>query len=337
MTMERWNSSVNVDVMDISRDLFGKPWDLVKWELTYACNLKCIHCLVNAGEPDPSEINQKKLLKKIASKVSAIEPSMVLLSGGEPLLSRHLPLILNELKSHQTFVNIETNGLLINDRMLRLLSRLECDFVCVNLQGINMTHDKIVGVNGAWAKAQESIVSLVKNSINVGILLVVTSLNFSEIGNVIEWAVSRGIQKIFINEGLPLGRGYLNRAIFPHKSSLKRLRNNLNEQYKDLIKKGRLIINFDRLEELKKDSIPGKRKFVIKPDGKVRVSDCIPLLIGDFLADKPSSLYAKINKTLLDHRVRNFIKELKDLKDLTDIKFAGNFLVDRRIVLSKGG
>lgn len=319
--------------MDISGDLFGKPWDLIKWELTYACNLKCVHCLVNAGKPDSCEITERPIIRKIALKISTMEPSMVLLSGGEPFLNKYLPLILNVLKNHHMFVDIETNGLLINNEMLKLLSRLECDFMCINLQGFKAkTHDKFVGVNGAWAKTRETIVSLVKNSINVGLLLVVTTLNFSEVDDIVEWAFSRNVKKLFINEGIPLGRGYLNRTILPSKSSIKRLRDKLYDQHKDSLKKSRLIVNFDRLKELKEHTIPGERKFIVKPNGKIRISDCMPLIIGDFLMDQPSSIYAKINKTLMDPRIRAFVRNLKDLSDLVNIKSVGNFLVDERII-----
>src|SRR6201997_5919824 len=41
------------------------------WELTYACNLACIHCLSSSGRPDPRELTTSECL----AVIDEIEPT----------------------------------------------------------------------------------------------------------------------------------------------------------------------------------------------------------------------------------------------------------------------
>lgn len=316
-------------------DHFYGKLELIKWELTYACNLKCMHCLVDAGEPDPHEINKKSLIIKVAKKISSFEPSTVLLSGGEPFLSKHLFLIIKELKEYDIFVDIESNGALIDAKTVGLLRQLECDFVCLNFQGAKpFTHDKFVGVKGAWARTQKALIELTRGSIDTGVLLVVTNFNIYDVDNIIESAISQNTKIIFINEGFPLGRAYVNRrVIFPQQSQLEKLQDYLYDKYGDLIKNERLVLNIGRIEEFKEYAKSINRKFVIKPNGKVRISDALPIIIGNFLKDTPQALWCKVNKTLTNPLVTDFVNGLQEMDDVMRLKtLEKSFSLDNRIL-----
>ncbi|MHB8482061.1 MAG: radical SAM protein [Nitrospiria bacterium] len=70
-----------------------KPF-LIAWNLTKRCNLKCEHCYLSAGERDAGSIDELKTeecFKTIDEMVKVNPASILVLTGGEPLLRRDLP------------------------------------------------------------------------------------------------------------------------------------------------------------------------------------------------------------------------------------------------------
>jgi len=87
------------------------------WEVTAACNLRCIHCHATSGKPDPHELDTdegKRLIDQIAE---LSEFRTLIYTGGEPLVR---PDIFTLLRHSQAagFINIiATNGTLIDEEM----------------------------------------------------------------------------------------------------------------------------------------------------------------------------------------------------------------------------
>jgi mycofactocin biosynthetic radical S-adenosylmethionine protein MftC len=53
------------------------------WELTYACNLSCVHCLSSSGRRDPRELSTDKC-KAIIDELERMQVFYVNIGGGEP-------------------------------------------------------------------------------------------------------------------------------------------------------------------------------------------------------------------------------------------------------------
>ena len=60
--------------------------NLVIWEVTRRCNLKCKHCCVNGGETykDLSLDDEKKIVKELIRR----KVDKVAISGGEPFVEK---------------------------------------------------------------------------------------------------------------------------------------------------------------------------------------------------------------------------------------------------------
>ena len=57
------------------------------WELTYACNLACIHCLSSSGRADPRELTTAECFAVI-DELQAMQVFYVNIGGGEPTVRR---------------------------------------------------------------------------------------------------------------------------------------------------------------------------------------------------------------------------------------------------------
>jgi mycofactocin biosynthetic radical S-adenosylmethionine protein MftC len=67
-------------------DLFQYGLDApicLTWELTYACNLSCVHCLSSSGRRDPGELTTAEC-KQVIDTLERMQVFYVNIGGGEP-------------------------------------------------------------------------------------------------------------------------------------------------------------------------------------------------------------------------------------------------------------
>lgn len=145
--------------------------------LTWACNLKCVYCYQGAGE-----IKKGTMTKSTANKVIDFARKRVnmynykgisiILFGGEPLLNIKVgEYILKELQHFCEDKNIEfisgiiTNGILLNDDIIKNLIKRNCKYVQITLDGPQQIHDKRRITKGGEGTFDEIIdkLSLFKN------------------------------------------------------------------------------------------------------------------------------------------------------------------------------
>ena len=55
------------------------------WELTYACNLACVHCLSSSGRRDPMELTPAEA-RHVVDELADMKVFYVNIGGGEPML-----------------------------------------------------------------------------------------------------------------------------------------------------------------------------------------------------------------------------------------------------------
>src|SRR4051794_41423259 len=57
------------------------------WELTYACNLACVHCLSSSGRRDPRELSTAECMA-VVDELERMQVFYVNIGGGEPTVRR---------------------------------------------------------------------------------------------------------------------------------------------------------------------------------------------------------------------------------------------------------
>ena len=57
------------------------------WELTYACNLACVHCLSSSGRRDPRELTTEEC-RAVIRELEKLQAFYVNICGGEPTVRR---------------------------------------------------------------------------------------------------------------------------------------------------------------------------------------------------------------------------------------------------------
>lgn len=158
------------------------------WNITSACNLKCTFCdwwkVGHANWPNQKELNTQKKLE-IIKKIAKAGVGILSFCGGEPLVCPDLELLIKEAKKYKIFVNISTNGLLLEEKA-EMLVRAGVDFITISIDSsIPRVHDQLRGYNGLSDKITQGIKAVRKLSkiklIYLEARYLINKLNYSSI------------------------------------------------------------------------------------------------------------------------------------------------------------
>ena len=178
---------------------------IVGWELTLACNLRCRHCGSSAGVPRESELTTREALE-ICDQLPELLVQEVNFTGGEPLLRKDWPKLADRLRSLGIAVKILTNGLAVDQDVIRKISDLGVAGVGVSLDGIAATHDWIRNREGAFDSAVTAIEALMEAEIPPTVITTVNGMNVGELPQVLELLDLLGVERWQVQPIFPLGR-----------------------------------------------------------------------------------------------------------------------------------
>lgn len=185
---------------------------VVVWNLTYACNLRCPHCYIDAGPPHEGELGTEEALD-LVDQLSEIRSPLVIFSGGEPLIRKDFLEVAKYAASKGLKLALSTNGTLITRELARALAELGFAYVGVSIDSpIPEWHDKFRGVSGAFDAAMRGIRNSMEAGLLTGIRYTVMRYNVDEVPLIIKLALNLGIPRVTFYHLSSAGRA---RAISP--------------------------------------------------------------------------------------------------------------------------
>jgi mycofactocin radical SAM maturase len=123
------------------------------WELTYACNLACTHCLSSSGRRDPKELNTDEA-KALIDEIAAMQIFYINIGGGEPMIRRDFFEIIEHAVNQKVGVKFSTNGTRIDAEAAKKLAAIDYLDIQISIDGADAeTCDKIRG-EGSYAAAR---------------------------------------------------------------------------------------------------------------------------------------------------------------------------------------
>jgi radical SAM protein with 4Fe4S-binding SPASM domain len=151
-------------------------------ELGLRCNLRCLHCAVDAGQPRPNELSLADW-ERVVEDLAALECPAVDLMGGEVLLSPLLPQVGALLQKAGIAWGLLTNGWLLDGRQARSLVDLGCRGFGVSLDGATAaTHDELRGRRGSYSRALAAIEVVSRLDLKASNRAVLTSVSTKNLG-----------------------------------------------------------------------------------------------------------------------------------------------------------
>ncbi|GAA1780273.1 mycofactocin radical SAM maturase [Nocardioides hankookensis] len=95
------------------------------WELTYACNLECAHCLSSSGRRDPRELTTEQA-EAVIDELQRMQVFYVNIGGGEPTIRPDFWHLLEYAVNHQVGVKFSTNGVRLTPERAAFLASPAC-------------------------------------------------------------------------------------------------------------------------------------------------------------------------------------------------------------------
>lgn len=176
------------------------------WELTYACNLACIHCLSSSGRRDPRELSTDEA-KAFIDELRSLQVFYVNIGGGEPMIRRDFFELVEYATSQGVGVKFSTNGAFLGkDEAVRLAGSDYVD-VQISLDGVDAATNDAVRGAGSYDLALQAM----RNLRDAGfgpfkISVVVTRQNVTQLDGFKALADEFGAQ-LRITRLRPSGRG----------------------------------------------------------------------------------------------------------------------------------
>jgi Y-X(10)_GDL-associated radical SAM protein len=128
----------------------------VVWEITLACDLKCLHCGSRAGSRRPRELSTEECLTVI-DHLARLGTREISLIGGEAYLRRDWLDLIRAIRRHDIYCAIQTGGRELNQRRLDAAIDAGLQGLGVSLDGLETSHDRLRGVRGSFCKAIDTL------------------------------------------------------------------------------------------------------------------------------------------------------------------------------------
>ena len=120
------------------------------WELTYACNLQCVHCLSSSGRRDPRELTTAEA-KRVLDELRDLQVFYINIGGGEPMVRRDFFELVDYAIGNGIGVKFSTNGTFIDADKARRLAAMDYLDIQISLDGIDAATNDAVRGAGSYA------------------------------------------------------------------------------------------------------------------------------------------------------------------------------------------
>lgn len=225
---------------------------LLAINLTRRCNLRCAHCYLDAatlehGSNDELDTREVcRLLDEIAQRSTE---TMVVLTGGEPLLRRDLETLLEHGSKLGLFMVVGSNGVLLTDKRVQSLKAAGAMGIGISLDSLDPKHhNRFRGSPKAWQKTLAGMEACRRHGLAFQVHFSVTKANAHEVPAMVDFARASGAWVLNFFFLVCTGRGESMTDISPAR--YEQVLNQIlqaQEQSQDLIIRARCAPHFQRI------------------------------------------------------------------------------------------
>ena len=161
-------------------------------ELTYGCNLRCVHCY-NPTHQARNELTQKEICGLLDQLVDQ-GCLWVGFTGGELFTRKDALEIMRYAKSRGIVVSIVTNATLISSELADQIQVLQPFQLDISVYGVTAaTYENVTGVPGSFDPFVKGVDRLAERRLPIFLKLIMMTLNVHELALMKQFADSRGL------------------------------------------------------------------------------------------------------------------------------------------------
>lgn len=180
------------------------------WEITDACNLRCIHCESDAGHAAPDELTTAEA-ETLADALASAGCRHVCLTGGEPLVRPDWVLIAKRLCGRGVDTTVISNGILVDESVLTAMREVGVTGLSVSIDGSRGVHDAIrvgapSGTGSVYDRALRAIELGKRAGLKVAVITQVHQHNLAELAAMHDLLAELEVDAWQVQICMPLGR-----------------------------------------------------------------------------------------------------------------------------------
>jgi radical SAM protein with 4Fe4S-binding SPASM domain len=262
------------------------------------------------------ELNTKESLDVLDQLIKR-NVKVLSISGGDPLLRKDLVKLVGHAVKGGMRVRIQTNGQLVNDKILDDLKKAGCDEIGIGLDSCSSKyHDWLRNKPGVFKKTIDAIKKIKANEFRVHVEFTMNPKNKDELHDVLELCKSLDVDTFFSRAVIPVGRGTDENLMISREKYSGQLTNLSKEKYlhsgikiasedplwiladEPLFNKVSLENPCIRNGEYISGCLAGINMFYIKPSGKVYPCSFINVELGDLRTQKLNEILKNTDKKI---------------------------------------
>jgi len=145
---------------------------------------------------------------RLIDELAGLKVPVLILTGGEPLLSRNFWAYAFHAKERGLATVISTNGTVITKEVAGLLKEAGIRYVGVSLDSSRPeVHDRFRGAPGAHARALAGLENARAAGLKTGLRITLTRENWYDVPALLDLAMTKGIARFCLYHLVPTGRG----------------------------------------------------------------------------------------------------------------------------------
>ncbi len=165
-------------------------------DITYRCNLNCVHCCCQDLSEDfthgQAEMTTGTIMR-VLDELAEAGSLYLSISGGEALTHPDLFEIMLYARKRSFCIALITNGTLVNEHIAARLGEISLRSVQMSLYGITPeVHDAITRTPGSFAKTTEAVRILKKHKLRVTLTSIVMEQNLHQAAEISKFARALG-------------------------------------------------------------------------------------------------------------------------------------------------
>lgn len=189
--------------LDVVRETFRPVYTV--WELTLACDQRCVHCGSRADDERPGELTTAQALD-VARQLAEAGAREVALIGGEAYLHPGFLDIVRALSHAGVRVTMTTGGRSLDAPLAREMKAAGIAAVSVSVDGLAKAHDTMRASLGSFVAATEALRALAAAGIETFANTNLNRFNQGDLEAVYEHVRDVGVRAWQVQLTTPLGR-----------------------------------------------------------------------------------------------------------------------------------
>ena len=212
----------------------------VVWELTLACNLKCLHCGSRAGKKRPNELSTEQCFE-IIDHLAALGTREISIIGGEAFLRADWLDIIRRITESGIDCSMQTGAYNLTEKRITDAKAAGLKNIGVSVDGTEDIHNYIRGKKNSFEHVLKALHLIEKHNLVSSVNTVITQNNFELLEDLLVIFISLKVKNWQVQLAVAMGNAVDNEELLIQPYQVKDIQDKLFELYLKGIKNDLLI------------------------------------------------------------------------------------------------